>query len=246
MKKRTGIFTLIELLVVIAIIAILAALLLPALKNAKDQAKATFCASNQKQLGTAALLYAGDSDDYLVPYKMGAQKYIWTQILMQNDYSTKTVTGPYMSIHCFACPSQQKIEKENMTGTGTSYDWWRLEPHYGINMRMYPNGTANQGDSVKISSIRNVSKKIWVTETWKSTGTGAYTTDATYCRWYTNWNGMGSGSGWGWIAGRHLSKTNTLFLDGHVQGIKVPLADPGLSPYFIYTGDNKANLNYSL
>jgi len=56
-------FTLIELLVVIAIIAILAAILFPVFAKVREKARQTTCASNQKQIGLAAMQYVQDYDE---------------------------------------------------------------------------------------------------------------------------------------------------------------------------------------
>jgi prepilin-type N-terminal cleavage/methylation domain-containing protein/prepilin-type processing-associated H-X9-DG protein len=62
-----GAFTLIELLVVIAIMAILAALLLPALSQAKTKAQTIQCLNNLHQLQLSWHLYATDNAERIPP-----------------------------------------------------------------------------------------------------------------------------------------------------------------------------------
>lgn len=64
LRRRRG-FTLIELLVVVAIVAILAAILLPVFAQAREKARQTACLANEKQLGTAILMYQQDYDERL-------------------------------------------------------------------------------------------------------------------------------------------------------------------------------------
>src|ERR1044071_9849182 len=64
-------FTMIELLVVVAIIAVLAAILLPALQNAKEQAKRTQCMNSLRQVSIALIVMADEHDGYLDDAHLG-------------------------------------------------------------------------------------------------------------------------------------------------------------------------------
>lgn len=65
-RTRSG-FTLVELLVVIAVLGIMAALLLPALNQAKSRAQTIVCLNNLKQLQICWQMYAEDNDDIIPP-----------------------------------------------------------------------------------------------------------------------------------------------------------------------------------
>src|SRR5947209_5332898 len=67
-RKHASAFTLIELLVVIAIIAILAAILFPVFAQAREQARATSCLSNTKQIALGQLMYSQDYDETIIPW----------------------------------------------------------------------------------------------------------------------------------------------------------------------------------
>lgn len=74
MRRRKIGFTLVELLVVMAIISILAAMLLPALAKAREQARAAACRSNLKQIGLSFGMYQTDYDEYFPSF----QNTVWT------------------------------------------------------------------------------------------------------------------------------------------------------------------------
>ena len=107
MKKKS--FTLIELLVVIAIIAILAAMLLPALNQAREKARSTTCMNNLKQMHFGYVIYAETYNDLIPAILTGrgtsGERY-WDKVMApileqvaEEDYDYHTLKRRYN------CPS---------------------------------------------------------------------------------------------------------------------------------------------
>jgi prepilin-type N-terminal cleavage/methylation domain-containing protein len=120
-KPKRNAFTLIELLVVIAIIAILAALLLPALANAKDRAKRTQCMANIHSLEVAFNVYTVDFKDKLPQYLAGeGAGWPWDM----PDPAAQLLLNSGMTKQVFYDPGTQPkfTDQQNWAGPGLGAD----------------------------------------------------------------------------------------------------------------------------
>ncbi len=224
MRNKTG-FTLIELLVVIAIIAILAAILFPVFARAREKARQASCASNQKSVGMAFVMYAQDYDENFCPTDYqdpGVGRVTWPSLV--NPYikggvqkQVGQLENKNVRTSVFACPSIDwpAPDPDLVTvfgGAGT-----RALLSYATNRNLMPAYRTDPTTvTVKhISAVTNPAQLVMLSPSYgtipdNSGRDDAYTNPPSHNQAYMN------------VRLRHSDGANFAFCDGHVKWFKGP------------------------
>ena len=223
MNARRHSFTLIELLVVIAIIAILAAMLLPALSQAREKARSISCASNEKQITLAALMYADEYKEYLPAFTMrgttGGHTNYWFVLL--GSYVGGTI---WDDNKVWRCPSLAN-ESSAYPDYGWNYCGWNnTASDWGLG---YADGTSDpRGGAVTLGAIADPSNMFMMGDRRTVIFPGAFLG-------YPALSGATHG-----VPSLHSEGLNIGYIDGHVAFMKWNQAvNPGTKPSWTKADD---------
>ncbi|MBE2204361.1 MAG: prepilin-type N-terminal cleavage/methylation domain-containing protein [Chthoniobacterales bacterium] len=205
-----GGWTLVEMLVLVCIVAILLALMMPAVSHMRKAAQNAKCLSNLRGLGTAALLYVAENDNYLPPVRM--------------EPPAPAVNGLwYDHLHQYIGREPGRAGRME-PGQPQNNPWWCpsvVAPSrrytYAINRIC---GFGGSGDPVRYVKMgqRFINKTGEILPLEGPLSKTAWFADGRSEYFMPVVGGLGNSIDW-----RHAnSHANVLFMDGHVEGVKDP------------------------
>lgn len=234
--KKQG-FTLVELLVTISIIALLMALLLPALRQAREAARTSVCLSNQRQVGVALASYAIDYGG-VIPQPNWQTKAVgyhyWFKViqgrLIGGGEGTEYIPAPVASnennpvMYCPKNGTYTKGQRYNKPGT---YGLMRSAPRYATPTEPsyfevprpspVPNGFELFAGTY-LTLIKRPSNLMLVGDTSvEEPGSITFLPDTGYHGWRTFSYLNTGGSRYAGLWAPHNNQVNGLYADGHAE-----------------------------
>lgn len=203
-RMRYRIFTLVELLVVIGVIAVLAALLLPTLGTARETAQGITCVGNLKQLGSAAMSYTNDNNDYVLSVDQCFGGRNWCPLLL-TYLGMPEESNPTGGV--FRCPTQRQTTSAGKpyASYGLNYQGLSCHGYYTPGWSMNAAGCANY----KMQKVSHPSAYAVIADSNKR-GANWSIADGNNCYWFISYSGYASDP-----MCAHRQGANFLWVDCH-------------------------------